>query len=98
MARMPRWFRLACLFLLAGTAGLARAQPLPPEVAAALADQDAAVAPTAVVEVPAAARAALIAHLRKVVAEVCGRTIVDVAADTTFDTLGIDSLAVLGSA
>lgn len=38
MARMPRWFRLA-LFLLAGAAAVARAQPLPPEVTAALADQ-----------------------------------------------------------
>ena len=38
MARMPRWFRLACC-LLAWTAGSALAQGLPPEVEAALTEQ-----------------------------------------------------------
>lgn len=38
MARMPRWFHLACC-LLACAAGAARAQALPPEVEAALAEQ-----------------------------------------------------------
>jgi serine-type D-Ala-D-Ala carboxypeptidase/endopeptidase (penicillin-binding protein 4) len=62
MARMPRWFRLACLFLLAGTAGLARAQPLPPEVAAALADQGLPADAVTVLVAPAEGGAPRVAH------------------------------------
>ncbi|MDA0704897.1 MAG: SDR family oxidoreductase, partial [Proteobacteria bacterium] len=75
------------------------AQGDPVRLSEALEDRDGAQPPPARMApeaMPDGVVAALIAHLRQVVAEVCGRPLDVVGAETGFESLGIDSLAVLG--